>query len=279
LREKWGAPVWALDRMVETMEHPERFDYAAMIESYRHGFDAVRVERAFKSGETFSWEGFKLTVDWMPGQTEFALCLSGEIDGRKVAFTGDNIFGYAADPEQTGHEALVARNSAILEEGYLYGAELLRRLKPDLIVGGHSFVIDRPAAMIDRYHQWALDVRAAFQALSTDEDYRYMFDPYWVRAEPYRIKLARGQSSELRLWVRNFRPRPQEHRITLHAPQGIVAEPAVLTGKLDASSRQAFPVRLKAAADAPPGVAIVALDITLDGRRYGEWFDFIVQIE
>src|SRR6185503_15132329 len=29
LREKWGAQIWALDRMVEKMEHPERFDYCA----------------------------------------------------------------------------------------------------------------------------------------------------------------------------------------------------------------------------------------------------------
>ena len=34
----------------------------------------------------------------MPGQTEFALCLHGQIDGRKVAFTGDNIFGDPDDP-------------------------------------------------------------------------------------------------------------------------------------------------------------------------------------
>ena len=62
------------------------------------------------------------TVDWMPGQTEFALCLHGMIDGRKVAFTGDNIFGDPDNPQQTGHEAMVAHNSAILEEGYIYGA-------------------------------------------------------------------------------------------------------------------------------------------------------------
>lgn len=43
---------------------------------------------------------------WMPGQTEFALCLHGMIDGRKVAFTGDNIFGDPDNPTQTGHEAM-----------------------------------------------------------------------------------------------------------------------------------------------------------------------------
>src|SRR5271166_1657242 len=174
LREKWGTKIWALDNMVDKMEHPERYDYAAPIQAYGKKkpdgsrLSGVQVDRAWKSGETFEWEGFKFTVDWMPGQTEFALCLHGQIDGRNVAFTGDNIFGDPDDPTQTGHEAMVAHNSAILEEGYIYGAEFLSRLKPDILVGGHSFVMDHPAAFIERYRKWSHEMRDAFQALSPD---------------------------------------------------------------------------------------------------------------
>ena len=138
------------------------------------------MDRVFKPGESFAWEGRQFTVDWMPGQTEFALCLHGQIDGRNVAFTGDNIFGDPDDPAQTGHEAMVAHNSAILEEGYIYGAEFLGRLKPDILVGGHSFVMDHPGAFIERYRKWSYEMRDAFQALSPDPDYRYWFDPFWV---------------------------------------------------------------------------------------------------
>lgn len=118
LREKWGAEIWALDNMVDKMEHPEWFDYAAPIQAYgkrnRDGsrMNGVTVDRAFKPGERFVWEGYQFTVDWMPGQTEFALCLHGMIDGRKVAFTGHNLFGDPDDQRQTGHEAMVAHNSA-----------------------------------------------------------------------------------------------------------------------------------------------------------------------
>jgi glyoxylase-like metal-dependent hydrolase (beta-lactamase superfamily II) len=285
LREKWGAPIWALDNMVDKMEHPEWFDYAAPVQAYGaqnpdgSPMTGVRVDRAFKPGETFEWEGVQFAVDWMPGQTEFALCLHGEIDGRKVAFTGDNIFGDPEDPEQTGHEAVVAHNSGILEEGYIYAAEYLTRLQPDLLVGGHSFVMDRPAEFIERYRRWAYDMRDAFRALSPDTDYRYWFDPFWVRAQPYRVSLSPAADTELTVHVRNFRPNPQIHRIAIHTPPGIVAEPAVLEGQLNGESRRAFPVRLSAAAGASPGVNLVALDVTLDGRRYGEWFDLIVRVE
>ena len=284
LREKWGAQIWALDRMVDKMEHPEWFDYAAPIQAYgKRSADGtrikgVRVDRAFKSGESFVWEGKKFTIDWMPGQTEFALCLHGEIDGRKVAFTGDNIFGDPDDPKQTGHEAMVAHNSAILEEGYIYGAEYLKRLKPDLLMGGHSFVMDRPAKFIERYRKWSYEMRDAFRALSSQKDYRYWFDPFWVRAEPYRSTVRVGEAVELKLEVRNFQSRSQTHRIEIHTPPGLTAEPRVLEGRLAAGARQSFPIRLRASADAGAGVRLVAFDVTLDGRRYGEWFDTIVEV-
>jgi glyoxylase-like metal-dependent hydrolase (beta-lactamase superfamily II) len=284
LREKWGAPVWALDNMVNPMEHPEWFDYAAPIQAYgkknRDGspMTGVRVDRAFKPGERFAWEGYRFTVDWMPGQTEFALCLHGRIDGRKVAFTGDNLFGDPDDPSQTGHEAMVAHNSAVLEEGYLYAGEYLKRLKPDLLIGGHSFVMDHPAKFIERYRRWAYQMRNAFRELSSEPDYRYGFDPFWVRAEPYRVRVAPGATSEVALHVRNFTKRPQNHHLEIHTPPGLVAEPAAIDVRLSGEARRAFPICLRAAPGAAAGVRIVAFDVTLDGRRLGEWFDLVAEV-
>jgi glyoxylase-like metal-dependent hydrolase (beta-lactamase superfamily II) len=284
LREKWGTQIWALDNMVDKMEHPEWFDYSAPIQAYgKKNSDGsrltgVRVDRSFKSGESFNWENHQFTIDWMPGQTEFALCLHGIIDGRKVAFTGDNIFGDPDNPSQTGHEAMVAHNSAILEEGYIYGAEYLKRLKPDLLMGGHSFVMDHPAAFIERYRKWSYEMRDAFRTLSSEKDYRYWFDPFWVRAEPYRVSIKQGSSTTIQLHVRNFNARSQQDHIEVHTGPGLAAEPSVLDEKLAKSSHATFPIRLHARTDASPGVHLVAFDLTLDGRRFGERFDCIVNV-
>lgn len=285
LREKWGARIWALDNMVDKMEHPEWFDYAAPIQAYGEKnpdgspMTGVRVDRAFKPGETFEWEEYKFTVDWMPGQTEFALCLHGIIDGRKVAFTGDNIFGDPDDPSQTGHEAMVAHNSAILEEGYIYAGEYLKRLKPDILVGGHSFVMNRPAKFIERYRKWSYEMRDAFRELSSEKDYRYWFDPFWVRAEPYRVRLRPGETAEVTLHLRNFLRRTQNHRIEIHAPEGLSIEPVVLNGSLAGESRARTPLQVKAALGIPPGLRIIAFDVARDERRFGERFDLLVRIE
>ena len=284
LRHTWGAPIWALDNMVEKMEHPERFDYPALIQAYGKKnpdgspMNGVRVDRAFRPGETFHWEGHTFTVDWMPGQTEFALCLHGEIDGRKVAFTGDNIFGDPDDPTQTGHEAMVARNSAILEEGYIYAAEFLTRLQPDIMVGGHSFVMARPAAFIERYRRWAYAMRDTFQTLSSHPDYRYGFDPFWVRAEPHRTALKPGGSAGLVLHLRNFLAKPQAYRVVLHAPGGLRLQPAVIERDVPAHTTIQAPVQVTALPSIAAGVHIVALDVTLAGRRHGPLFDVVVGI-
>lgn len=67
--------------------------------------------------------------------------------------------------------------------------------------------------------------------------------------------------------------------IELQALSGIVLQPPVLQGRVGAEKVQAYPVRITADDRAIRGVNIVAMDITLDGRRYGQWFDFVVNVE
>ncbi|HLY07805.1 MAG TPA: MBL fold metallo-hydrolase [Planctomycetota bacterium] len=283
LRKTWGAKLWALDRMQPMCEHPERFDYSASIQAYGQLFEGapiegVRFDRLFRDGESFEWEGYRFTIDWMPGQTEFALAVRGMIDGRSVVFTGDNIFGDPEDPRHTGHEAVVAHNSSVLEEGYILGAEYLSRVKPDLLMGGHSYVMDRPAAFIERYRRWAYEMRDAFQGLIAEEDYRYGYDPFWVRVEPYRLKIRPGETKDLSITVRNFGAQPQRHRIRVDLPAGLAWLPDELTGDVPPQSRTVTQARVTAAGDATPGVRLLGLDVSRDGRRYGEWFDAVVEV-
>ena len=278
MRETWGAKLWTLDLVNDKCQFPERFDYAAPIQSYGGTAAPFAFDRLFKNGETFQWEGFSFTVDWMPGQTEFALCMHGEIDGRRVAFTGDNIFASTLDPNQTGHEAVVAHNSGILEDGYLYAANYLHGLQPDLILGGHSWVLDRPEGLIERYRKCILELRESFQDLSIDSDYRYTFDPYWVRADPYRLTANAGASAECAIHVRNFRETAQKHRIIVRTPEGISAQPQILEGEVPSETTRRFPLKLSVAPGVKDGVYIVSFDTALDGKRYGEWFDLMLQV-
>ena len=54
----------------------------------------------------------------------------------------------------------------------------------------------------------------------------------------------------------------------------------MLEGTIDAESRQSYPVKLTVNRHAvPSGVQIVPFDITLDGKRYGELFDFLIRVK
>lgn len=274
--QEHGVKFWTMDSIADKCENPRFYDYPAMIGAYNAGFEKAKIDRILKAGDVIEWEGYKLHIDWMPGQTEFGNALWLELDGKKVVFTGDNLFGDPADPAQNGHECVNARNSAIIEEGYLVAAKYLQQLKPDIIMGAHGVLMTEPAAFVDRFHDWALRAIRKYKALLPDANYEYGYDPYWVSAYPYRVDVS--QETEVSITVRNFRDKPQQHRVALQLPPGVKAEPAVLEGSVGPKSRQSFKVKLNAdTATLPAGVQLVPMDITLDGRRYGQLFDFIIQ--
>ena len=64
-----------------------------------------------------------------------------------------------------------------------------------------------------------------------------MFDPFWVRVEPYRIAVPPEGRVKVSAHIRNFLDRPQHYRIAIHCPAGIVAEPAILKASLQRRKR------------------------------------------
>ena len=281
VRKKYGAQLWTMEGVADKFERPWDHDLCALLPFYQDRGKEVgplKFDRVLRNGATVTWENYTLSCDWMPGQTKYHACLHGVIDGRRVAFTGDNLFASTTDPKQGGNEAVVARNGGALEEGYLYAANYLHSIAPDLIIGGHCWVLDRPRELIERFRTRMVALRDAFQSLSVEDDYRYMFDPYWVQAAPYRVVVKAGGTTEFNVVVRNFRAREQKHRIVLRPPPGLTTTPAVLEGKVGPEETAVFQVKLHAAANAAEGTRLVAFDITRDGQRAGELFDFIAHV-
>jgi hypothetical protein len=153
---------------------------------------------------------------------------------------------------------------------------ILRKIQPDIIMGAHGVLMTEPAAFVDRFHDWALRAIRKYKDLLPDSNYEYGYDPYWVSAYPYRVDVE--QPAEVSITVRNFRDTLQQHRVVLQLPPGVKAEPSVLEGTVGPKSRQSFKVKLTTDPDKlPAGVQMVPMDITLDGKRHGQLFDFIIQ--
>ncbi|PQO25001.1 hypothetical protein C5Y96_26205 [Blastopirellula marina] len=278
LREKYGAKSWTLDKIVDRCENPRKYDYAALVSAYGDGFDGMPIDKGFADGEVIDWEGYKIQVDWLPGQTEFGCCLWLDIDGKRIAFTGDNLFGDPRDESQTAHDCVVARNSAILEEGHILGSKYLLDLNPDFVMAAHSYVLPQPKGILQRYHNWSKEMASLYQEMLPERNYEYLFDPYWVSAYPYRVNLNDGSPQKVRITVRNFRDHPQKHHVKLVLPEGVTADPTTLTGTVAANSRQSYDVLLSTNLDEAKSetLSIIPLDIELDGKHYGQWFDILI---
>ena len=281
LRTKYGAKLWTMEGVADKFERPWDFDLCALLPFYQDkgkNLGPFEFDRVFRNGDVIEWEGIPLCCDWMPGQTKYHACLHGEIDGRRVAFTGDNIFGSSTNPTQGGNEAVVARNGGTLEEGYLYAANYLHSIAPDLIVGGHCWVMDKPHDLIERFRNRMIALRAAFQALSAEDDYRIMFDPYWISAAPYRITVQPRDSVTVQIVIRNYHSRPQQYRIVVHETPGLVFDPPLLNGVVESGATAIVPLNVRARAGAVEGMRVIGMDITWNGRRLGELFDFLVHV-
>ncbi len=136
----------------------------------------------------------------------------------------------------------------------------------------------RPAAFIERYRRWAYAMRDAFREILAIDDYRYGFDPYWVRAEPYRSTVRPGEAVEVTLHLRNFLTRPQRYRLVLQTPSGLRADPGEIEIVLEPEARRQVRLRLQVEAEAGTGVRLVAFDVTRDGQRLGQWFDAVIEV-
>jgi hypothetical protein len=90
--------------------------------------------------------------------------------------------------------------------------------------------------------------------------------------------MKRGGSAEVKVNVRNFESKPVAFEIAPHAPLGLITEPKGWGHSVAAQTVTHFMLKLTAAADATPGVRIVAFDITRAGKRQGELFDCIVEV-
>ena len=114
----------------------------------------IRIDRSLNDGETFQWEEYEFEMHFAPGQTEFHSVYAGLIDGRKVAFTGDNYFVAevlaGGKTEMRPYQTTVLRNSFQLAM-HRRCAEVMRRISPELICPGHRDVLPCFKQDLDTY--------------------------------------------------------------------------------------------------------------------------------
>ncbi len=103
----------------------------------------ILVDRALTDYETFTWLDLKLQIVPAPGHTKGSIALVGEIDGRRIAFSGDAIHVsgrpwtvFDLEWNYGEHSGVVALSSTL---------RTLARLSLDVMLPAHGGVIAAPA--------------------------------------------------------------------------------------------------------------------------------------
>ncbi len=103
----------------------------------------VPVTALLRDYATFSWEGFDLFVQPTPGHTPGSITLVTNVDGKKVAFSGDLI--HSPGKVQTLYDLQYYYQEHEGVDLSIYSLTELSKLKPDLLCPSHGRPVSNPS--------------------------------------------------------------------------------------------------------------------------------------
>lgn len=173
-----GAEIVALDVVAKVMENERAYNLAAPLWWYGDTHERVPVDRHIADGEIFRWREYEIRFFHLAGQTYYHAGMTTDIDGARVCFVGDAIFGW-----NPGVEPVICYNDNSPESrGWAYSAERLIEEDANLLVCGHGSAIREPMPMLlQKRENWKAQLEC-FQTLSARAELRLFFDPYWPSA-------------------------------------------------------------------------------------------------
>jgi glyoxylase-like metal-dependent hydrolase (beta-lactamase superfamily II) len=270
LREIEGTEVWAPENVAPVLADPSRYDLPCL------WFDAVPADRVVRLGEPLRWREYELTCHPLPGHTLYAVAIAFEADGRRVLATGDQQ-ARRPDPSQPDVLNYQYRNRFRIDD-FVDSAELYLSLRPDLMVSGHWKPREVTPEYLERLLVDGQRLAELHRELLPLEDVDLGAEGFVARIEPYRSRAPAGGSVELEVSVRNPLPRRATGTVRLVVPAGWPVEPDGREVELGEGETATCSFRIR-----PVGGAVsrerVAADVTVDGLRFGQQAEALVDVE
>jgi glyoxylase-like metal-dependent hydrolase (beta-lactamase superfamily II) len=276
LQRHHGTQCWALEEVGQVLVDP-----AAWASTPCTFPKPIRIDRWLKDGERFQWEEYEFEIHFAPGQTEFHSVYAGMIDGRKVAFTGDNYFLgevlAGGKTEMLPYQTTVLRNSFQLAM-HRRCAEVMRKINPELICPGHRDVLPCCKQDLDAYCDFIARKERVFRELVSEPADHYI-DLFWSRLLPYMAIVKPGGELGYRLLLRNNFERPVTYEVRLHTPAGWATSTEFQSLKLDAGSRGEMQLVAVAPKTGDNIRRLVTAEIKVDGESQGPISEALVTVQ
>ncbi len=269
LQQTQGTQAWIFENFAEMVANPAGYNVPCLLPH------PIRVDRTLADRGSASWDRWRFDVFHMPGHTWWALGLFGEIDGTRVAFTGDNLLAGTVSPLRAA--APVYRNK-MLVDSIAVGVRRLMEFEPELLLTGHTGALRVDRKMLEDFHAWAKQLEGVFVKLvAVPAEVNFALDPNFATLYPYRSAPKPGERLDLELRVTNHGARAAEARATLAVPPGWRVEPAETTAAIDAASTGVLRFAVSVPHDAA-GRHVLCADLTLGERRFGQVTEALVDV-
>jgi glyoxylase-like metal-dependent hydrolase (beta-lactamase superfamily II) len=266
LQRVLGTEVWAYRNMKEILEQPSAELIGCVLP------DPLRVARTFSDGETFTWDGLEFTVYYTPGHCDYHMSLFTRIDGKRIAFSGDNLWPPGFTP------SLIYRNH-VHRTSHQVTARLYAEHRPEILCGGHGLYLNVAPEGYDLFLANAQKLTEIFGEILPDQSGILGIEPAWIQIHPYHMKGCPGETLAGEVRIRAPAARSSRVEFSWVLPEGWETAPAadaVDVAEGEAVARQ-FTMKI------PPGFRFarlrraVSLDVILDGKRMGQITEAVVE--
>lgn len=277
LQRHHGTQVWALDVVAQVLADP-----AAWTSTPCTFPKPIRIDRVLSDGERFTWEEYEFEIYFAPGQTEYHSVYAAVIDGRKVAFAGDNYF--LEEVEAGGKTELLPYQTTVLRNSFQLAmhhkcAEVMHKIQPELICPGHRDVLTCSKRDLDTYCDFIARKERVFRNLVAAPADHYI-DLFWGRLLPYMAEVTAGETLAYRLLLRNNLERAVTYSARLLVPVGWQTSPEFQTLHLEPTAQGEISLFATAPADftAAQGRRLVTAEILIDGVSQGPVCEALVKV-
>ena len=268
-----GTKVWCYENMVDIFQNPRGHNLGCTLG------EPFQVSRSFRHGEKFRWEEYDFEITHSPGHTEYQMALFVTIDGKRVAFTGDALFGNNPRNDGTLRHNLIFRNH-VENDSHLKSIRNLIEHEPALIAPGHgkAYPVDR--SILTATEQKLRKQQDLFFDILPEGESNFGLDPSWVKIYPYQMMLAPGGTQKAEVRVQNYKPSAMKIEVAIIAPSEWRIEPDVLRFEVPANSKRAqgFEIRIPKDWAAPTTRLAIVADVRSDGRYLGQITEAVVDL-
>jgi hypothetical protein len=234
--------------------------------------DPIAVARTFADGERFEWEGIRFDVHFSPGHCDYHMSMFTEMDGKRIAFSGDNVWPPGFVP------SLIYRNH-VHRTSHRTTALLYREYRPEVLCSGHGLFTNVAPEGYDVFLANAERLTSLFEELLPERSGILGVEPSWIQIYPYQMAADPGDTLRGEIRIKSPVDRDEEVGLRWVLPESWVAEPAEGSVRIakGGTSRQPFALTIPAAYRFGHPKQAIALEVSLGGHALGQLAEAVVE--